>query len=161
MSKMLEEEEFFLYKNIFSVRSWDGFQYYIVFVWVFRFQVVFFGIVFFVGMLFNSLVLVAILRYKKLRQFFNYILVNVFLGGFFVCIFFVFIVFINSCYGYFVFGFYVCVFESFLGIVVGIVGEGGWGEVKDIVLGLELGIRLLGQSRFLRRSLGERSLMFF
>nr|XP_001502785.1 short-wave-sensitive opsin 1 [Equus caballus] len=124
MSKMSEEEEFFLYKNISSVRPWDGPQYHIAPVWAFRLQAAFLGIVFLVGMPLNSLVLVATLRYKKLRQPLNYILVNVSLGGFLVCIFSVLIVFINSCHGYFVFGPHVCAFESFLGTVAGLVT--GW-----------------------------------
>lgn len=77
------------------------------------------GFVFFAGTPLNAIVLVATLRYKKLRQPLNYILVNVSLGGFLFCSFSVFTVFIASCHGYFLFGPHVCALEAFLGSAAG------------------------------------------
>lgn len=130
MSKMSGEEEFYLFKNISPVGPWDGPQYHIAPVWAFHLQAAFMGFVFFAGTPLNATVLVATLRYKKLRQPLNYILVNVSLGGFLFCIFSVFTVFIASCQGYFVFGRHVCALEAFLGSTAGTAGEGGWGRQR-------------------------------
>ncbi|XP_057588957.1 short-wave-sensitive opsin 1 [Hippopotamus amphibius kiboko] len=124
MSKMSEEEEFLLFKNISLVGPWDGPQYHLAPVWAFHLQAAFMGFVFFAGTPLNATVLVATLRYRKLRQPLNYILVNVSLGGFIYCIFSVFVVFITSCHGYFVFGRHVCALEAFLGCTAGLVT--GW-----------------------------------
>nr|AAB95487.1 blue opsin [Cebus olivaceus] len=124
MSKMSEEEEFYLFKNISSVGPWDGPQYHIAPVWAFYLQAAFMGIVFLVGLPLNAMVLVATVRYKKLRHPLNYVLVNVSVGGFLLCIFSVFPVFVASCHGYFVFGRHVCALEAFLGTVAGLVT--GW-----------------------------------
>nr|AZT82013.1 short wave sensitive opsin 1 [Carollia perspicillata] len=121
---MSGEEEFYLFKNISSVGPWDGPQYHIGPVWAFRLQAAFMGFVFFAGTPLNATVLVATLRYKKLRQPLNYILVNVSLGGFLFCIFSVFTVFVASCQGYFIFGRHVCALEAFLGSAAGLVT--GW-----------------------------------
>ncbi|XP_021555043.1 short-wave-sensitive opsin 1 [Neomonachus schauinslandi] len=123
MSKMSGGEEFYLFKNISLVGPWDGPQYHIAPVWAFRLQAVFMGFVFFAGTPLNASVLVATLRYKKLQQPLNYILVNVSLGGFLYCIS-VSSVFIASCQGYFVFGRHVCALEAFLGSTAGLVT--GW-----------------------------------
>ncbi|KAM6201881.1 short-wave-sensitive opsin 1 [Rhynchocyon petersi] len=119
-----EEEEFYLFKNISTVRPWDGPQYHIAPVWAFRLQAVFMGFVFLVGTPLNAIVLVATMRYRKLRQPLNYILVNISLGGFISCIFSVFVVFISSCYGYVIFGRYACSVDAFMGCVAGLVT--GW-----------------------------------
>ncbi|XP_007078123.1 short-wave-sensitive opsin 1 [Panthera pardus] len=124
MSKMTGEEEFFLFKNISLVGPWDGPQYHIAPVWAFRLQAVFMGFVFFVGTPLNATVLVATLRYRKLRQPLNYILVNVSLGGFLYCVSSVSIVFITSCHAYFIFGRHVCAWEAFMGCTAGLVT--GW-----------------------------------
>ncbi|XP_028722054.1 short-wave-sensitive opsin 1 [Peromyscus leucopus] len=121
---MSGEDEFYLFQNISSVGPWDGPQYHIAPVWAFRLQAAFMGLVFFAGTPLNATVLVATLRYKKLRQPLNYILVNVSLGGFLFCIFSVFTVFIASCHGYFLFGRHICALEAFLGSVAGLVT--GW-----------------------------------
>ncbi|XP_060013550.1 short-wave-sensitive opsin 1 [Lagenorhynchus albirostris] len=123
MSKMSEEEEFFLFKNIL-VGPWDGPQYRLAPVWAFHLQAAFTGFVFVVGTPLDATVLVATLRYRKLRQPLNYILVNVSLRGFIYCIFSVFVVFITSCHGYFVFGRHVCALGAFLGCTAGLVT--GW-----------------------------------
>lgn len=131
MSKMSGEEEFYLFKNISLVGPWDGPQYHIGPIWAFRLQAVFMGFVFFAGTPLNATVLVATLRYRKLRQPLNYILVNVSLAGFVYCIS-VSTVFIASCHGYFIFGRHVCALEAFLGSTAGTTGEGDWaGETKD------------------------------
>ncbi|XP_045711619.1 short-wave-sensitive opsin 1 [Phyllostomus hastatus] len=121
---MSGEEEFYLFKNISSVGPWDGPQYHIAPVWAFHLQAAFMGFVFFAGTPLNATVLVATLRYRKLRQPLNYILVNVSLGGFLFCIFSVSTVFIASCQGYFIFGRRVCALEAFLGSAAGLVT--GW-----------------------------------
>nr|AZT82028.1 short wave sensitive opsin 1 [Chiroderma villosum] len=121
---MSGEEEFYLFKNISSVGPWDGPQYHIAPVWAFHLQAAFMGFVFFVGTPLNATVLVATLRYKKLRQPLNYILVNVSLGGFLFCTFSVSTVFLASCHGYFIFGSRVCALEAFLGSAAGLVT--GW-----------------------------------
>ncbi|EFB24396.1 hypothetical protein PANDA_001282, partial [Ailuropoda melanoleuca] len=123
MSKMSGEEEFYLFKNISLVGPWDGPQYHIGPIWAFRLQAVFMGFVFFAGTPLNATVLVATLRYRKLRQPLNYILVNVSLAGFVYCIS-VSTVFIASCHGYFIFGRHVCALEAFLGSTAGLVT--GW-----------------------------------
>ncbi|XP_045420144.1 short-wave-sensitive opsin 1 [Lemur catta] len=121
MCKMSEEEEFFLFKNLSSVGPWDGPQYHIAPVWAFYLQAAFMGLVFLAGTPLNAMVLVATLRYKKLRQPLNYILVNLSFGGFLLCIFSVLPVFIASCRGYFLFGRHVCAMEGFLGSAAGLV----------------------------------------
>ncbi|XP_036905154.1 short-wave-sensitive opsin 1 [Sturnira hondurensis] len=121
---MSGEEEFYLFKNISSVGPWDGPQYHIAPVWAFHLQAAFMGFVFFAGTPLNAMVLLATLRYKKLRQPLNYILVNVSLGGFLFCTFSVSTVFIASCQGYFIFGHRVCALEAFLGSAAGLVT--GW-----------------------------------
>lgn len=143
MSKMSGEEEFYLFKNISLVGPWDGPQYHIAPVWAFHLQAVFMGFVFFAGTPLNGTVLVATLRYKKLRQPLNYILVNVSLGGFLYCIS-VSTVFIASCQGYFVFGRHVCALEAFLGSTAGTAGEEVGGRqdysrfgTRDQTVGLE------------------------
>ncbi|KAK9400293.1 short-wave-sensitive opsin 1 [Crotalus adamanteus] len=47
MSK--EEEDFYLYENISSIKPWDGPQYHIAPMWAFHFQTIFMGLVFFAG----------------------------------------------------------------------------------------------------------------
>ncbi|XP_004707860.1 short-wave-sensitive opsin 1 [Echinops telfairi] len=124
MSKMSGDEEFYLFKNISSVGPWDGPQYHIAPVWAFHLQAAFMGLVFFVGTPLNAVVLVATLRYRKLRQPLNYILVNVSLASVLFCVISVFTVFVASCHGYFIFGRHVCALEAFLGSVAGLVT--GW-----------------------------------
>ncbi|XP_012520226.1 PREDICTED: short-wave-sensitive opsin 1 [Propithecus coquereli] len=121
MRKMSGEEEFYLFKNLSSVGPWDGPQYHLAPVWAFYLQAAFMGFVFFAGTPLNVMVLVATLRYKRLRQPLNYILVNLSFGGFLLSIFSVLPVFIASCRGYFLFGRHVCALEGFLGSAVGLV----------------------------------------
>ncbi|XP_074124098.1 short-wave-sensitive opsin 1 [Sminthopsis crassicaudata] len=121
---MSGDEEFYLFKNISLVGPWDGPQYHLAPAWAFHFQTAFMGFVFFAGTSLNGVVLIATLRYKKLRQPLNYILVNISLAGFIFCVFSVFTVFVSSSQGYFVFGRHVCAMEGFLGSVAGLVT--GW-----------------------------------
>ncbi|KAM8982234.1 short-wave-sensitive opsin 1 [Sarcophilus harrisii] len=121
---MSGDEEFYLFKNISPVGPWDGPQYHIAPAWAFHLQTAFMGFVFFAGTPLNGVVLIATLRYKKLRQPLNYILVNISLAGFIFCVFSVFTVFVSSSQGYFVFGRHVCAMEGFLGSVAGLVT--GW-----------------------------------
>ncbi|KAL7979826.1 hypothetical protein Chor_008164 [Crotalus horridus] len=102
MSK--EEEDFYLYENISSIKPWDGPQYHIAPMWAFHFQTIFMGLVFFAGTPLNAIILFVTIKYKKLRQPLNYILVNISLAGFIFCVFAVFTVFLSSTQGYFFFG---------------------------------------------------------
>ncbi|XP_053572298.1 short-wave-sensitive opsin 1 [Bombina bombina] len=121
---MSEEEDYYLYKNVSSVGPWDGPQYHIAPKWAFNLQAVFMGLVFLFGMPLNTIVLIVTVKYKKLRQPLNYILVNISLAGFLICWFSIFPVFVSSTQGYFVFGKLVCSFEAFMGSVAGMVN--GW-----------------------------------
>ncbi|XP_009881597.1 PREDICTED: short-wave-sensitive opsin 1, partial [Charadrius vociferus] len=116
---MSGEEEFYLFKNESSVGPWDGPQYHIAPLWAFYLQTVFMGFVFLVGTPLNAIVLVVTVKYKKLRQPLNYILVNISFSGFISCIFSVFTVFVSSSQGYFVFGKHMCALEGFVGATGG------------------------------------------
>nr|BCF80155.1 short-wave-sensitive opsin 1 [Laticauda semifasciata] len=119
-----EEEDFYLFKNISSVKPWDGPQYHIAPMWAFHFQTIFMGLVFFAGTPLNTIILFVTVKYKKLRQPLNYILVNISFAGLIFCVFAVFVVFLSSSQGYFFFGRQVCKLEAFLGTVAGLVT--GW-----------------------------------
>uniref|UniRef100_A0A8C6Z373 Opsin 1, short wave sensitive n=1 Tax=Nothoprocta perdicaria TaxID=30464 RepID=A0A8C6Z373_NOTPE len=117
-------DDFYLFENVSSVGPWDGPQYHIAPPWAFYLQTAFMGFVFFVGTPLNAVVLVVTVKYKKLRQPLNYILVNISLGGFIFCVFCVFMVFISSSQGYFIFGRHLCALEGFMGSTAGLVT--GW-----------------------------------
>uniref|UniRef100_A0A8C6Z341 Opsin 1, short wave sensitive n=1 Tax=Nothoprocta perdicaria TaxID=30464 RepID=A0A8C6Z341_NOTPE len=121
---MSGDEDFYLFENVSSVGPWDGPQYHIAPPWAFYLQTAFMGFVFFVGTPLNAVVLVVTVKYKKLRQPLNYILVNISLGGFIFCVFCVFMVFISSSQGYFIFGRHLCALEGFMGSTAGLVT--GW-----------------------------------
>ncbi|XP_009643551.1 ultraviolet-sensitive opsin [Egretta garzetta] len=122
---MSGEEEFYLFKNgSSSLGPWDGPQYHIAPRWAFYLQTAFMGFVFLVGTPLNAIVLVVTVKYKKLRQPLNYILVNISFSSFISCIFSVFTVFISSSQGYFVFGKHMCSLEGFVGATGGLVT--GW-----------------------------------
>nr|ARS65859.1 short-wavelength-sensitive opsin 1 [Pituophis melanoleucus] len=121
---MSEEDELYLYENISSVKPWDGPQYHIAPMWAFHFQTIFMGLVFFAGTPLNAIILFVTIKYKKLRQPLNYILVNISLAGLIFCVFAVFVVFLSSIQGYFFLGRQVCKLEAFLGTVAGLVT--GW-----------------------------------
>ncbi|NXJ86614.1 OPSUV protein, partial [Trogon melanurus] len=121
---MSGDEEFYLFKNASSVGPWDGPQYHIAPRWAFYLQTAFMGFVFLAGTPLNAIVLVVTVKYKKLRQPLNYILVNISLGGFIFCVFSVFTVFVSSSQGYFLFGKVVCALEAFVGATAGLVT--GW-----------------------------------
>ncbi|XP_062465408.1 short-wave-sensitive opsin 1 [Pezoporus occidentalis] len=121
---MSGEEEFYLFKNGSVGGPWDGPQYHIAPPWAFYLQTAFMGFVLLVGTPLNAIVLVVTIKYKKLRQPLNYILVNISFCGFLACIFCIFTVFVSSSQGYFVFGKHVCAFEGFMGATAGLVT--GW-----------------------------------
>nr|AAZ79909.1 SWS1 [Uta stansburiana] len=121
---MSGEEDFYLFENISSVGPWDGPQYHIAPMWAFYFQTAFMGFVFFAGTPLNAIILIVTVKYKKLRQPLNYILVNISFAGFLFCVFSVFTVFLASSQGYFFFGRHICALEAFLGSVAGLVT--GW-----------------------------------
>ncbi|XP_009693690.1 PREDICTED: ultraviolet-sensitive opsin-like, partial [Cariama cristata] len=118
------DDEFYLFKNGSSGGPWDGPQYHIAPPWAFYLQTAFMGFVFLVGTPLNAIVLVVTVKYKKLRQPLNYILVNISFSGFISCIFSVFTVFVSSSQGYFVFGKHMCSLEGFVGATGGLVT--GW-----------------------------------
>ncbi|XP_010124621.1 PREDICTED: ultraviolet-sensitive opsin-like, partial [Chlamydotis macqueenii] len=89
--------------------------YHIAPAWAFHLQTAFMGFVFLVGTPLNAVVLLVTVKYKKLRQPLNYILVNISFSGFISCIFSVFTVFVSSSQGYFVFGKHMCALEGFVG----------------------------------------------
>ncbi|XP_033888787.2 ultraviolet-sensitive opsin isoform X1 [Acipenser ruthenus] len=122
--RMAGAEEFYLFENISSVGPWDGPQYHIAPKWAFYLQTLFMGFVFFAGTPLNAIVLIVTVKYKKLRQPLNYILVNISFAGFIFVTFSVFTVFVSSSQGYFVFGKTICAIEAFLGSVAGLVT--GW-----------------------------------
>ncbi|NXH29198.1 OPSUV protein, partial [Myiagra hebetior] len=120
----MDEDEFYLFKNQSSVGPWDGPQYHIAPMWAFYLQTIFMGVVFVVGTPLNAIVLIVTIKYKKLRQPLNYILVNISFSGFMCCIFSVFTVFVSSAQGYFIFGKHMCALEGFAGATGGLVT--GW-----------------------------------
>ncbi|XP_057244471.1 short-wave-sensitive opsin 1 [Malurus melanocephalus] len=120
----MDEDEFYLFKNQSSVGPWDGPQYHIAPMWAFYLQTIFMGVVFVVGTPLNAIVLIVTVKYKKLRQPLNYILVNISFSGFLCCIFSVFTVFVSSSQGYFIFGKHMCALEGFAGATGGLVT--GW-----------------------------------
>ncbi|NXI87158.1 OPSUV protein, partial [Rhipidura dahli] len=120
----MDEEEFYLFKNQSAVGPWDGPQYHIAPMWAFYVQTIFMGVVFVVGTPLNAIVLIVTVKYKKLRQPLNYILVNISFSGFLCCIFSVFTVFVSSAQGYFIFGKHMCALEGFAGATGGLVT--GW-----------------------------------
>nr|AOF40393.1 short-wavelength opsin 1 [Malpolon monspessulanus] len=118
---MSGEEDFYLFENISSVKPWDGPQYHIAPMWAFHFQTAFMGLVFLAGTPLNAIILVVTVKYKKLRQPLNYILVNICFAGLISCTFAIFVVFLTSSQGYFFLGRQFCKMEAFLGSVSGIV----------------------------------------
>ncbi|XP_075455023.1 LOW QUALITY PROTEIN: ultraviolet-sensitive opsin-like [Ascaphus truei] len=120
---MSQEEEFYLFKNLSTVGPWDGPQYHIAPKWAFYLQTVFMGLVYLAGTPLNAIVLLVTVKYKKLRQPLNYILVNISMAGF-LCSFSIFTVLVSSYQGYFIFGKTVCALEGFMGSVSGLVT--GW-----------------------------------
>lgn len=128
----MDEEEFYLFKNLSSVGPWDGPQYHIAPMWTFYLQTIFMGLVFVAGTPLNAIVLIVTVKYKKLRQPLNYILVNISVSGLMMCIFCIFTVFVSSSQGYFVFGKHMCAFEGFAGATGGTRGPWGhsgcWGQ---------------------------------
>lgn len=69
---------------------------------------------------------------RKLRQH-QPVLVNVSLGGFIYCIFSVFVVFISSCYGYFIFGRHVCALEAFWAVQQVLAAGGSWRDGRILL----------------------------
>lgn len=116
---MFGDEDFYLFKNVSDILPWDGPQYHIAPRWAFTLQAIFMGVVFIIGTPLNAVVLVVTVKYKKLRQPLNYILVNISVGGLLICIFSIFVVFFNSSQGYFIFGKAFCAIEAFVGTLAG------------------------------------------
>ena len=131
---MSSDDDFYLFTNGSVPGPWDGPQYHIAPPWAFYLQTAFMGSVFAVGTPLNAVVLWVTVRYKRLRQPLNYILVNISASGFISCILSVFVVFVASARGYFVFGKRVCELEAFIGTTGGMGrlwgGVGGYGVCR-------------------------------
>ncbi|XP_066561282.1 ultraviolet-sensitive opsin-like [Amia ocellicauda] len=117
-------DNFYLFENISSVGPFEGPQYHIAPTWAFYFQTAFMGCVFVIGAPLNAVVLVVTIKYKKLRQPLNYILVNISAAGFVAVMFSIFPVFLSSSQGYFFMGKTACAFEGYTGAIAGLVM--GW-----------------------------------
>ncbi|KAG9335459.1 hypothetical protein JZ751_004588, partial [Albula glossodonta] len=113
--------DFYLYKNISKVNPFEGPQYHLAPKWAFYLQAAFMGFVLFFGFPLNGLVLLVTMKYKKLRQPLNYILVNISLGGFIFVTFSVSQVFVASLRGYYFLGYTLCALEAAMGSVAGLV----------------------------------------
>lgn len=124
MSKMSEEEEFFCSRT----SPWWGrgmdLSPYLAPVWAFHLQAAFMGFVFFVGTPLNA----GACGHTGGSRSTIFWCVSL---GASSTIFSVFVVFISSCYGYFIFGRHVCALEAFLGCTAGTAGEGSWRAGKD------------------------------
>ncbi|XP_010885246.1 opsin-1, short-wave-sensitive 1 [Esox lucius] len=114
-------KDFYLYENISKVSPFEGPQYHLAPSWAFYLQTAFMGFVFFAGTPLNFIVLFVTVKYKKLRQPLNYILVNVALSSFIFVTFSVSQVFIASTRGYFFMGHTLCAMESAMGSIAGLV----------------------------------------
>ncbi|XP_017295993.1 opsin-1, short-wave-sensitive 1 [Kryptolebias marmoratus] len=114
-------KHFHLYENISKVSPFEGPQYYLAPTWAFHLQTLFMGLVFFVGAPLNFIVLVATVKYKKLRVPLNYILVNITLAGFIFVTFSVSQVFVATMRGYYFLGYTLCAMEAAMGSIAGLV----------------------------------------
>ncbi|XP_036375687.1 opsin-1, short-wave-sensitive 1 [Megalops cyprinoides] len=114
-------KDFYLYENISKVSPFEGPQYHLAPRWVFYLQAAFMGFVFFCGFPLNSLVLLVTIKYKKLRQPLNYILVNISVGGWVFVTFSVSQVFVSSLRGYYFLGHTLCAMESCMGSIAALV----------------------------------------
>uniref|UniRef100_A0A673W918 Opsin 1 (cone pigments), short-wave-sensitive 1 n=1 Tax=Salmo trutta TaxID=8032 RepID=A0A673W918_SALTR len=114
-------KNFHLYENISKVSPFEGPQYHLAPVWAFYLQAAFMGFVFFAGTPLNFIILVVTVKYKKLRQPLNYILVNVSLAGFIFVTFSVSQVFVSSARGYYFLGYTLCAMEACMGSIAGLV----------------------------------------
>ncbi|XP_030630398.1 ultraviolet-sensitive opsin-like [Chanos chanos] len=114
-------KDFYLYQNISSVSPFEGPQYHLAPKYFFYLQAAFMGFVFFCGTPLNAIVLFVTMKYKKLRQPLNYILVNICIGGFIFDVFSVSQVFLASLRGYYFLGHTMCALESSMGTIAALV----------------------------------------
>lgn len=105
--------------NVSKVSPFEGPQYHLAPKWAFYLQAAFMGFVFFVGTPLNAVVLFVTMKYKKLRQPLNYILVNVSLAGFIFVTFSVSQVFVSALRGYYFLGHTLCAMEAAMGSIAG------------------------------------------
>nr|AWU59274.1 short-wavelength sensitive 1 opsin [Chitala ornata] len=118
------DPKFHLFMNTSTVSPFDGPQYHLAPRWAFYLQAVFMGFVFLVGLPLNFIVLFVTVKYKKLRQPLNYILVNIALAGLIFVAFSVSQVFFASVVGYYFLGILLCSLEACVGSIAGLVT--GW-----------------------------------
>ncbi|XP_018611464.2 opsin-1, short-wave-sensitive 1 [Scleropages formosus] len=118
------DPKFHLFMNISKISPFEGPQYHLAPRWAFYFQAAFMGFVFLAGLPLNFIVLFVTLKYKKLRQPLNYILVNISAAGFIFVAFSVSQVFVSSLAGYYFLGVFLCALEACMGSIAGLVT--GW-----------------------------------
>ncbi len=107
------------FANLSKVSPFEGPQYHLAPKWAFYLQAAFMGMVFFVGTPLNAIVLFVTMKYKKLRQPLNYILVNISLAGFIFDTFSVSQVFVSALRGYYFLGPTLCALEAAMGATAG------------------------------------------
>nr|QSG73710.1 ultra-violet sensitive visual opsin [Amatitlania siquia] len=112
---------FHLYENISKVSPFEGPQYYLAPAWAFYLQTAFMGFVLFTATPLNFIVLIATMKYKKLRVPLNFILVNISFAGFIFVTFSVSQVFLASMRGYYFLGYTLCALEAAVGSIAGLV----------------------------------------
>lgn len=112
-------KHFHLYENVSKVDPFEGPQYYLAPAWAFHLQAAFMGFVFLAGTPLNFVVLLVTVKYKKLRQPLNYILVNISVAGFIFELFSVSQVFVSSLRGYYFLGYTLCAMEAAVGSAAG------------------------------------------
>lgn len=105
--------------NLSKISPFEGPQYHLAPKWAFYLQAAFMGFVFFVGTPLNAIVLFVTMKYKKLRQPLNYILVNVSLSGLIFDTFSVSQVFLSALRGYYFLGPTLCAMECAMGSIAG------------------------------------------
>ncbi|XP_004717619.1 medium-wave-sensitive opsin 1 [Echinops telfairi] len=113
----------FVYTNSTSTRGpFEGPNYHIAPPWVYHLTSTWMIFVVFASVFTNGLVLVATMRFKKLRHPLNWILVNLAVADLAETIIASTISVVNQIYGYFVFGHPLCVLEGYTVSLCGITG---------------------------------------
>lgn len=106
-----------------NMDPFEGPQYYIAPMWAFHVQTAFMSFVLFCGWPLNTLVLLATIKYKKLRAPLNYMLVNISFAAF------VFLTYSNTqvwaaaVKGYYFLGYTLCASEAAVAAGTGKAGK--------------------------------------
>nr|ANV21067.1 long-wavelength-sensitive opsin [Mordacia mordax] len=116
-------ESVFVYTNEnFTRDPFEGPNYHIAPRWIFNLVSVFMLIVVVASLFTNGLVLVATMKFKKLRHPLNWILVNLAFADIAETIFASTVSVSNQVFGYFILGHPMCVFEGYIVALCGICG---------------------------------------